>query len=303
MFTYSAYGLDIASALPLPELVSTVPATEPDVVIREGQVDRSPAKTDGSLYGCFHATPEEAYLFYQPIGKLLVRRGREIILDLVSDVEPSVLRHILLGVATGILLHQRGHVTLHASAVSIHGQVAAFIGWKGMGKSTTAAALYAHGHPLITDDTVVLSNTDAATVLPGFPQLKLRPEAVAASLGLDPEALPHLGFERRLRRADEGFSLSPLPLKHIYVLDWNERLGVDRLSDKEAFLQLITHSYALRFLGNVGATAHHFSQIERLVLQVPVFRLRKPRSLSHLSDLVRYVESHTHRPASEYEPA
>ena len=58
----------------------------------------------------------------------------------------------------------------------------AFAGDSGGGKSTTAAALHARGLDLVTDDLLVL-DPDAAggvVVYPGFPVLRLWPEAAAA---------------------------------------------------------------------------------------------------------------------------
>ena len=53
---------------------------------------------------------------------------------------------------------------------------------------------------------------------PSFPQLKLFPEAAAASLGDNPEDLPLLilMYDKRARIANTGFSPQPVPLDHLY---------------------------------------------------------------------------------------
>ncbi|TGV75989.1 serine kinase, partial [Mesorhizobium sp. M2D.F.Ca.ET.145.01.1.1] len=84
------------------------------------------------------------------------------------------------------LLHQRGLLVLHASAIAVTGRGAIFMGDKGAGKSTTASALIRAGHDLLTDDVVALdlANPNQPMIVPGFPQIKLAADAAAAiSLG------------------------------------------------------------------------------------------------------------------------
>ena len=294
-FTYQAYGLTIRSSLSLTSLRECT-VGKADVRVREGQIDHPLPKNpdDPTSWGCYHTTPTTAVLYYKGVGQIEVRDGQQITIDQEPDAEYPMTQHILLGVSLGILLHQRGYLTLHASGVSIDGKVAAFIGWKRMGKSTTATALYAAGHRLITDDVIVTSPDDLTTVLPGFSQIRLDPEAVAASLNVDPDSVPrlHSTGEKRTSQADKDFDLTPVPLFSIYVLDWGDDFEIERLPQDEAFVQLLTHSYAQRFLGNTGATQTHFDQITHLARTVPVYRFTKPRDFDRLPELVQFIENH-----------
>ena len=146
------------------------------------------------------------------VGAFLVRGGKEIIVDAISGVEESLIRLPLLGMVLAAVLQQRGLLVLHASAVAFNGDAVAFLGGSGWGKSTLAATLYARGHPLVADDLVAVDvgGRENPIVLPGFPQLKLLPEAAAASLGDDAELLPRLasGFDKRSHRAANEFSIT-----------------------------------------------------------------------------------------------
>ena len=51
-----------------------------------------------------------------------------------------------------LLRHLRGQLSLHASAVSIEGRAAVFIGASGSGKSTFAAYLGGRGYAMLADD-------------------------------------------------------------------------------------------------------------------------------------------------------
>ena len=290
---YRTYGLTLASAFALPELEPAPDGAAPDVHIRERAIDH-PLPEDKTERGCYEATDDEAFVWYKEVGQLHIRNGEEIIIDPIADGEERLRHHILQGMALGILLHQRGHLTLHASGVEIDGQAVAFVGFKRMGKSTTAATLYAAGHRLLTDDTIVLAPDGSGQVLPGFSQVRLDPEAVTAGLGLDPEDVPrlHARYHKRTGKADRDFDLTPLPLACIFALNWGEDFAFEPLVGSEAFIELVTHSYAQRFLGNVGATPRHFAQIKEVLDTVPVVRFTKPRALDRLPDLVDAVRSH-----------
>lgn len=289
MPSYLAYGLGIHSALPLPELTAAEAAE--DVVVRLGRVEHLSSEATGTGT-CLYATAEEVCLFWEAVGLFMVRRGREIIVDPAPGVEERVLRLFLLGPALAILLHQRGLLTLHASAVAVGRGAVVFLGGPGWGKSTTAAAFYAKGYGIMADDVVAFNSNGAErpTVLPGFPQLKLWPDVVV-SLGDVPEALPrlHPRLEKCAFSVTNGFSGVPLPLSRIYVLAEGDRQAVEPLHPQEAFVELVRHSYCARLLPTTGASSHFF-QCASFVRDVPVRRLKRSRSLQELPDNVRIVE-------------
>jgi hypothetical protein len=289
---YSAYGLSICSDLGLSELITSKANGEADVSVRVGTVNRLPPEVK-IHEGCFHATPREAYFFWKEDGMYLARDGREIIVDPAPDADEQVLRLVILGMALGAVLHQRGLLTLHGSAVVKGDLAVAFLGAKGTGKSATAAALHARGYDMIADEIVALDRAGAASlmVLPGFPQFKLWPD-VAESLDVDPETLPrlHPQMEKRAHHIVHGFSQVPLPLRRIYVLDDGADLEIESLGPRQSFFELVQHSYALRFLGTAGVSAAHFRQCAHVARTVPVSRLKRPRSVSALSDVALLVE-------------
>lgn len=257
--------------------------------VRVGHI--SPLPVDTEAESSSHATAEEIHLFWKDAGAFLVRGGREIVVDPVPGVEDRVLRLCILGPALAMLLHQRGWLVLHASAVDIAGRAVAFLGGPGEGKSTMAAAMHARGHRLLADDvTAVRFVADHPTVFPAFPQLKLWPES-AVALGNDPGPLPRLepGLEKRSLRASRGFLSTPLTLKHIYVLAEGKTPHSEPLRPQQALVKLIGHSYAGRLLRNVKASAHFFDCAE-LVNNVAVSSLERPRSLPALPDVARLVE-------------
>jgi hypothetical protein len=298
-----AYGLTIDSDIAMPELVAVQSPSMNDaaldsergnshVSIRLGSVDRS--RVDKPLGGSvLWADRQDLCLHYEEVGCYRIVHGREIIVDLVPDANERTVRLYLLGPALAILLHQRSLLVVHASAVSVDGRVAVFAADKGEGKSTLAAAMHARGHPLVTDDLVPidLSSPDRLMVHPGFPQLKLMPEA-AAQLTDDPEALPrlHPDFEKRAKTATENFPREALPLARIFILETGDEDRIAVIPPQQRFIELVRHSYLAALLGTTGESGDHFRQVVTLAQRVPVLRLRRRRSLGALAEHAKLVE-------------
>ena len=172
MLRYTAFGLGISSALALPEISiasggeNRIRSGGEDVIIRRGSVS-SDESDPQAVPVLFAARGEDAYIRWSGIGDVLVQGGREIIVDAVPDAQEGMVRLLILGAAMALLLHQRGLFVLHASAVALPDGACLFLGEKGQGKSTLAAALCGRGHRLISADLAAFPLTGAAGLDPG----------------------------------------------------------------------------------------------------------------------------------------
>jgi hypothetical protein len=294
VFSYLAYGLKIASELRLPELISLAPPAVDggsDVMIRFADSPSFPSPPTTVR----EANAAEVLLCYEQVGTFLVREGREVWIDRKPEVVDYSLRLLVLGPVLGILLHQRGHLVLHGSAVAKEGKAIAFLGNSGWGKSTTAAAFHQRGYTVVADDLVAVQiNPDGSMIWPGFPRLKLWPEA-ADYLKHDPTLLsalhpklPKLGLT-----IQHNFATVPLSLSQIYILTEGEATQIEPLSSSAAFPELMRHSYALSLLQKTERSGSHFSQCGQLIQSVPISRLRRPQLLSELSTVTQLVETHS----------
>jgi hypothetical protein len=291
--TYRAYGLTIQSDLPLPELIA-MPAAPAAITIRRGRITPAPGVVHGEER-CVWATADETCLFWADAGTILIRYGTEMIVEPLPHVDERVLRLYLLGPALGVLLQQRGLLVLHASAVAIGESAVAFMGESGWGKSTTAAALHRHGHAIVADDVTALHPCalERPLVYPAIPRLKLD-ATPAEALGYPVEALARFDVddERLAYHVNDRFPQAPLPLSRVYVLAEGPEVTIERCRPQDAFIELVRHSYALRVIGDRGASTAHFHLCTHVVDSVPVYRLKRPSSLAVLPDLVRCVEAH-----------
>lgn len=183
-----------------------------------------------------------------------------------------------------VLLSLRGVLVLHASAVAGPDGALVFLGSSGWGKSTIAAALYSLGYRLITDDVLPVADVDRSPVVfPGVPQLKIWPD-VARALGYDPDVLPRLSpeIEKRILRADRGFSSEPLPVSCIYVIEEGDSHGTESLNPRDAVVETLRGSYCAGIL-HESRTPGYFDQCVRLARATTFKRLRISRNLSMLA--------------------
>lgn len=299
---YSAFGLKIRSEIAfMPDDSSRQPWNgQPlDVDVKLGALPQKWLSDPRAVEGYVEIDGSDIWFVWDQLGVMQIHDGSALIIDSIPDVKPSLLKQAVQSAGLGLILHQRNQITLHASAVEIDGGVVAFVGYKGAGKSTTAASMFGHGYRLVTDDLLVLKiDKVRATVeaFPGIPQLRLWPEAVVASLKEDPEVLPRNSDQstKRLRNVGEQFTRDALPLKAIYTLDYlahpEDDLEIESLAPRDACIELIRQSYALHYLGNQGANAQHLAKSKVLTRLVPVRRLKRARSLEAIPEMVASIE-------------
>ena len=296
MTPYTAYGLQIASEIPLPELLPGSNRSA-DVHIRYGSVPESlpdPLAWDSS----FQAKQDTLLLSIQGIARYLVVDGREILVDRHPNSPDGVLRLYLMGSAFGALLHQRRYLVMHASTIeTAHGAVL-FVGPTGHGKSTLLAALVQRGYAMLADDVtaVTVDSPSGPVALASFPRLRLCDDA-AARLNYPVEELPRVQV---LIKSVPGkyvvpvanFCATPLPIHAIYTLNIHTApdILVEPIDDAERFRLAVANTYRHKFLKGLGLREMHFHAAARLAKAVHIGRITRPASPYLLDELVDRLE-------------
>lgn len=294
MHLYSAYGLTLASALPLPDLVSG--GGEADVSITLERPAR-PATEETAGIQCLAAAPARTHLSWGSVGELVVQDGNRIHITPAPGADEEALRLFVVGAGFGVLLHQRGLLVLHGSAVVLRERSIAFLGAKGWGKSTTAMAMSQRGHAVVSDELLAIrfEGDDQAVVLPGSSPLKLWSDALS-SLGGDPRtAAPVRPGLDKYFAGEAGMVDQETRLHCIYLLDGGDTLAVTPVSPKEAFFGIVPHVYVARFgTGFLQSTvgARTFAQLQQLLTRVSVVKLQRRRDLNELSQIAELIELH-----------
>lgn len=309
MFHYKAFGLEISSEIELPGMIEG--SGIPDVKIIQGEVDQSlvtGAEVEGPNY---LVTGQDVYLWWDDIGKVRISKGGLVTVEPASDLESADelnLIPFILGPVMALMLHQRGFLVLHGSAVKVSRgkstvhpngfpSAVAFLGHRGNGKSTTAIHLYVEGHPLVADDILAIKFEDGKPVIyPGYPHVRLSDEAYH-------QVKSHTDILTPIRTlagkvfcdASHQFSPEPVNLERIYVIEKMEpgevnKTGISSLKFQDTLIDLIRHSVANRIF-------HHTTQKEnlihcaQLVNNVQVKRLELVHSFKYIKELIRAIET------------
>jgi hypothetical protein len=136
---------------------------------------------------CCSANRSACLIRIPGVARILVRHGREILIESCPLGDFTRIGTFLADAALGAALCQRGLLVLRGSALDTLNGAALILGPAASGKSTVAAALILRGHRLIADGLLAVAlDGKRATVQPGWPGIHMwRAPARALGLGLE----------------------------------------------------------------------------------------------------------------------
>jgi len=207
----------------------------------------------------------------------LERRAATITFHLPQRRSDDEIVHPYLAAGASIAARWRGLESFHASAVVVGGGAWAVLGDKGDGKSSTVAWLTLHGHPVLTDDLLVVDGMDA---LAGPRCLDLRPDAARRLEAGEP--LGVVGARERWRLPLMGVA-PRVPMRGWLALGWAEAVEVVPVPPAERLLMLA----AARSLRVPPQRPEVLVELSRL----PAWHLRRPRDWNAMpAAAARFVE-------------
>ncbi|MDP2836328.1 MAG: hypothetical protein Q8N97_05045 [Methanobacteriaceae archaeon] len=291
MPTYTAHGLNIKSEIIFPELLKS--SEDSDILIKYGDFDYSSKEiiSEGVFRIASHyiLTENSVYLIWNNIDICQIIKGKEIIVNSQTSIDKTFLRALILGPALGILLHQRGRLVLHASAVNMNDGAVAFMGHNGAGKSTTTFSFMNNGYPLISNDILSIEfRNNLPVVYPGLPRIKLWPESMEISRK-DMESFPIHPESRKRSCLVDNFCNRVTSLKHIYVIGNGEKTFLEDLKPQDALIELIRNSYCANIFQN-SDQATNLEEYAKIVKNVSIKQLNIERSLEKIPEMVNLVE-------------
>lgn len=291
---YEAFGLVLRSDFAFPDMEET-PRRDVDITINRTAIS-APCQDRDFEWLTHDIEPDVQTFVWKTLGTYRVSGHDTIDIDPVEGADDRHISIPLFGAVFATLLHMRGALVLHASAVVYEGKCAIFLGDKGAGKSTTAYTMIANGFELLSDDVVAITFDEVGQpkVLPAFNQVKLMDDA-ATRFGLDLEAAAqiHPLVEKRRHQAQGAFCTRAVDVAAVYVLDRDASGEVVVFPPKDALTNLIAFSYASRFGGDAFPSKiaiGHMQACANLIKTALVAKLVVPDSLDHIEDAVGLVK-------------
>jgi hypothetical protein len=289
-YYYKVYGLNIGSELELPEL-SPVQNIKVDVTIGFGEVPEHLPEVRGSGV-LFEAALNDFLFKFEGIGRYRVQNGSRIIIQPEREALPAEIRLVLLGSSIGALLHQRGMLAIHGSAITDGKQTTILSGPSGVGKSTLAAGLLELGYSVIADDISVIGQNEKQhfIVESGIPHLKLWKDVLAhlnktddfskVRPQLEKYRIPIPVLEEETPSLSKIVILSP---SNSTDFSYSEILGRDK------FHLLRNTTYRLQFIDKMNKTEVHYRNLSQVVNSVQMFHANRPHDPLNILEFAKYI--------------
>ena len=296
MHSYYMAGLSISSEIALPGLLAQGNDGGPcEISIRRDKV--ASALDNERIVGPTWQMSGDQFLLRIPnVARFLVTGGSTVAFETENDTPAEDVAIFLVGTVLGILLHQRGHIALHASAVEVNGKAVLFCGRSRAGKSTMAAALSQRGYPLVTDNLCVVA-TAAATpmALPDGGRLRLWAQAIESlDLGTRRSAPVRTHIEKYYVEPSSA-AYEALPLGAIYVLRETRpplTEGIDQPHATGTPLLLMRHIHLPLLIRRMNREAAHFKAAIEIANAVGIFYLTRRFEFVDMPVVISWLEQH-----------
>ncbi|MCR8871001.1 aldolase [Peribacillus frigoritolerans] len=292
---YRAFGLNLFSQIPLPEVPRLgISKDMSDVEIEYGDLSELWEK-QVLLPKQKYVVEDHMVMFEVPgIAIFKIQEGKKITVSPISNSDEDHIRLYILGTCMGIILLQKKVLPLHGSAIDINGKAYAFIGDSGAGKSTLAAAFLKEGFQLLSDDVipVSLSKDNRPFITPSYPQQKLWQESLQV-FGIEKKDYQPL-FERETKFSvpvTSSFTNKPLPLSSVFELVKTEHgeVTLQKINQLERFRTLFCHTYRNFLVPRLGLMEWHFMESVNILNKIHMYQLHRPNTGFTVNNLVSQI--------------
>jgi len=294
MHRYMASGLRLESDILLPGLIEIATDHSADVTIERRPV--APELADAEAYGPTWQSSGDTFMLRVPgVARFLLTGGRAVAYETETSDESDVAI-FLIGTVLGILLHQRGQVVLHASAVRVGDRAVLFCGASGAGKSTMAAALGERGFALLADDVCAIGVTlGGPTAYPDGRLLKLWGHAIDQLELQDRRGAFVRAALQKFYVEPKVSTVEPLPLGAVYVLREERpphRAGIVRPNIVDAALLLRRNAYRPMLVRTMIQQDNYFHATAAISSAAGIFHLTRALNFKELPQVAAGLEVH-----------
>lgn len=293
---YRACGLSVVSDLALPGFLPGPTASRSDVVVEAAELSDA-LGGDVLLRGPnWECTDKEFLLRVPGVGRFRIVDAAAVHYRPEVGRRAEDLTAFLTGSVFGILMHLRGDIVLHASAVMVGGAAAVFCGASGAGKSTLAAALGRRGYPMLSDDLCVL-RPNARGMLEVAPDGRCHKLWQRSILGLGIDGRRGEGVRHRINKyyvTPGSVATDAAPVALLYELQeqrGGDAFGLEPLSLADAAHAIRAHAFRARMMWRLGQKQAYFRCAAQLSRQARIATLRRPFDFARLGEVLDLLEA------------
>lgn len=277
MPVYKIYGFDVAIDLDLNHV--PISSEKPSILIKESEV---PDHLDQLVYKStfFESTAHEILIRYRQQALFWVSE-KNIKYSITENIDKLEFTQFLIGPVFSALLHLRGEIPLHASAIIVNQNAVLFAGDSGSGKSTLAASYVRKGFQMLADDiSLALNESNQRTsILPSMPFLKLWNDS-AKQLTMNIQNMIEIASkcEKKAWEISSMYCNEKTDLSKIFIIKKSpiDHIKINAIKgfEKIKFLnEIIYRSYFTRGLNNQASI---FEKLTIIAKNAEIFLVNRP---------------------------
>ena len=294
---YRIAGLTVASELKLPGARVAEAVESSDVSIRLAPV---PETLGGASTTAQFWEADATRLLFKARGvaRFLLLDGGQVDVELEPGGVLSDVAAYLQGSVFGALLHQRGALVMHASAVAVGEGAVLFCGPSGHGKSTTAATLGERGYPMLGDDVcaIVFDGDGVPMARADARQYKLAANAIDVLELSERKGAAVVHNQTKFYVEPSGSAVArDLPVLAVYIIKKigpDEETAIRSLTPAEAVGALTRNAYRPSMIRQLGLSPKYFVGCVKIADKAKIFSLAPRRDLLFLADTAARLEAH-----------
>ena len=239
---------------------------------------------DGTVWTEFYRSDDGYLLRFPGLADFEVSAdGKEVVAHPAEDADEVTVEHLYINQLVPLALSRQGRPAFHASVVTVPAGAVAFLGTTGMGKSTLAASFALNDAAFLTDDSLLVEESDdGLRAMPSHASLRLWEDSVAALIGSEVTEAGPVSYSRkaRLLAGDSlAYSENSQPLLAAFVLERQDApcITVKPLKGLNRYMAWIGNSFLLD-IEDHDLLSQHFEWTHRISGAVPTFALDYPRN-------------------------
>lgn len=224
---------------------------------------------------------QEFYLNVNNVAQYSSQRGQKVNIFPYEGADEGSIRLFLNGSVLGAVMHQKGILPFHGSAIEYGGKGIIICGRSGVGKSSVTEAFCQNGARFINDDiTPVRISKSGTTIIPIKTRIKLWNDSLK-KLEIENDGFEKIrpGLDKFYLPVEEALS-TERHLNHIIILDKHTKEGfeVNELDGMAKFNALRKQVYRKMYLKGMPETAKlYFKQLFQLAGTIRVTQIIRPQ--------------------------
>jgi len=222
---------------------------------------------------------------------LYVANGNCITIDKNSLASIERIKLFVLGTGMGTLLHQRGFLPIHGSAVLSSKGSVIITGDSGAGKSTTAWSLSTEGYKVMSDDICAIDLINGKPMLiSAYPQLRLWENAAE---GIDITRKNEMAAEPGkffISAMDIFYKLSA-EISFIFVLKKHagSNLIMSKVKGLDKFKHLSENTYRPFMVKGIPVIKNHFKLASLLGASTEIYVIERPEKVETMNEIKELI--------------